>query len=71
MIARDYPAADLLKAFEDGNDLELPFSQLRDEIDGILESIVSWEDYQSAVNLLRQLLDRQRGLYLRTQEAVL
>jgi hypothetical protein len=71
LIARDYPARDLVTAFENKENLREPFSQLREEIDVILETIVSWEDYQSAVNLLRQLLDRQRGLYLRTQEAVL
>ena len=71
LIARDYPARDLVTAFENKEDLRQPFSRLREEIDVILETIVSWEDYQSAVNLLRQLLDRQRGLYLRTQEAVL
>jgi len=71
LIARDYPARDLVAAFENKEDLRQPFSRLREEIDVILETIVSWEDYQSAVNLLRQLLDRQRGLYLRTQEAVL
>ena len=71
LIARDYPVRDLVTAFENKEDLRQPFSRLREEIDVILETIVSWEDYQSAVNLLRQLLDRQRGLYLRTQEAVL
>jgi hypothetical protein len=71
LIARDYPARDLVTAFENKEDLRQPFKRLREEIDVILQTIVSWEDYQSAVNLLRQLLDRQRGLYLRTQEAVL
>ena len=71
LIARQYPATDLLQELDAQGDLRPHFVVLRDEIDVILETVVSWEDYQSAVNLLRQLLDRQRGLYLRTQEAVL
>jgi len=35
----------------------------------MLEALLAWEDYQSAVDLLRGLLDRQRNLYLRTLEA--
>ncbi|MBC8370363.1 MAG: hypothetical protein H8E25_10205 [Planctomycetes bacterium] len=69
-IARSYPAADLKEKLLNNENLSPHLVQLRSEIDAILETIVSWEDYQSAVNLLRQLLDRQRGLYLRTQDAV-
>ncbi|MFT7516663.1 MAG: hypothetical protein ACI84O_000448 [Myxococcota bacterium] len=58
-------------ALSNGDELQGLFVKLRDEIDVILETVVSWEDYQSAVNLLRQLIERQRGLYLRTQEVAL
>jgi hypothetical protein len=71
LVTLKYPAEDLSQAFKNGSPLKPHFEALRDEVDVILESIISWEDYQSAVNLLRQLLDRQRGLYLRTQESVL
>ena len=38
-------------------------------LEAVLEDLLAWEDFQSAVDLLRGLLDRQRNLYLRTQEA--
>ena len=42
--------------------------QLKDEVDIILNSLSTWEDYQSTLYLLRELLERQRGIYLKTQE---
>ncbi|MCH2100735.1 MAG: hypothetical protein MK209_02270 [Planctomycetes bacterium] len=48
----------------------LPATQkLKADLEAVLDDLLAWEDFQSAVDLLRGLLDRQRGLYLRTQEA--
>ena len=43
--------------------------ELKTALEAVLEDLLAWEDFQSAVDLLRGLLDRQRNLYLRTQEA--
>jgi hypothetical protein len=49
---------------------ELPAAKELDvELHSMLDALLAWEDFQSAVDLLRGLLDRQRSLYLRTQEA--
>jgi hypothetical protein len=48
----------------------IPAAQELDaELHSMLEALLAWEDFQSAIDLLRGLLDRQRSLYLRTQEA--
>lgn len=67
--ARTGPGALLLEAANENRPTQAAASELRTQLDGILEILLSWEDFNSAVNLLRSLLDRQRGLYLRTQEA--
>jgi hypothetical protein len=38
------------------------------DLDRVLEILTVWEDYQSALNLLRDLIQRQREILLRTQE---
>ncbi len=68
-LTRKGPAADLLAGANDDSPNSIAAGNLRDDIDGILEILLSWEDYNSAINLLRGLLERQRGLYLRTREA--
>ncbi|MGB0953516.1 MAG: hypothetical protein ACPG31_09830 [Planctomycetota bacterium] len=69
MQARTGAGADLLLAIQEGRPIGEAADELRIQLDGILEILLSWEDFNSAVNLLRSLLERQRGLYLRTQEA--
>ena len=68
-LARRGPAEDLVNALEDDLDPGPPAEELVLELEAILDILVAWEDFQSAVNLLRDLLERQRGLYLRTLEA--
>ncbi|MFK5956931.1 MAG: hypothetical protein QM477_10865 [Planctomycetota bacterium] len=67
--ARSGPGAALLAAANEDRPTQESAAELRAQLDGILEILLSWEDFNSAVNLLRSLLERQRGLYLRTQEA--
>ncbi|RMH04659.1 MAG: hypothetical protein D6702_02680 [Planctomycetota bacterium] len=67
--ARTGPAAALLAAVEEGNDPIPPATELRGQLQEMLDILLAWEDLQSAVDLLRSLLDRQRALYLRTKEA--
>jgi len=67
--ARSGPGALLLTAANEALPTQAHATELRLQLDGILEILLSWEDFNSAVNLLRSLLERQRGLYLRTQEA--
>jgi len=43
--------------------------ELEIQVRAMLEILVAWEDFRSAVNLLRNLLDRQRAVHLRTREA--
>ncbi|HBF22768.1 MAG TPA: hypothetical protein DDW23_03020 [Planctomycetes bacterium] len=43
--------------------------ELEIQIRSMLEILTAWEDFQSAVNLLRNLLDRQRAIHFRTREA--
>lgn len=67
--AGDAPAAALREATLAGND-PIPAAQELDQaLRAVLDELLAWEDFQSAVDLLRGLLDRQRSLYLRTQEA--
>ena len=63
------PSQALRKATAGGEDYSEAAENLRDGLQTMLDALLAWEDYQSAVNLLRGLLDRQRGLYLRTLEA--
>ncbi len=63
------PAAALRQATLAGED-PIPAAQELDlALRAVLDDLLAWEDFQSAVDLLRGLLDRQRSLYLRTQEA--
>ena len=68
-FARAGAAEALVTAVEDGADPAPQVDALVAELDAILEILIAWEDFQSAVNLLRDLLERQRALYLRTREA--
>ena len=68
-LARQGPAADFLASANQDQPNPAAAADLRDNIDDILEILMSWEDYNSAINLLRDLLERQRGLHLRTREA--
>ncbi len=63
------PSQALRQATANRTDFSAPAIDLRDGLQGMLDALLAWEDYQSAVNLLRGLLDRQRSLYLRTLEA--
>lgn len=67
--ARNGAGAELLLAVQEDRPIQAAAEEMRVQLDGILEILLSWEDFNSAVNLLRSLLERQRGLYLRTQEA--
>jgi hypothetical protein len=69
LLARQGPATDFLASANEDQPNAAAAADLRDDIDDILEILMSWEDYNSAINLLRNLLERQRGLYLRTREA--
>jgi len=63
------PASALREATLAGAD-PIPAAQELDlALRAVLDDLLAWEDFQSAVDLLRGLLDRQRSLYLRTQEA--
>ncbi len=68
LAARRGPAQDLEQALASGADPLPPARALQAELDRILEILTVWEDYQSAVNLLRDLIQRQREIHLRTQE---
>lgn len=66
--ARRGPAQDLEAALAAQKDPLPPAQALLADLDRILEILTVWEDYQSAVNLLRDLIQRQREIHLRTQE---
>ncbi len=69
LATRRGPARDLEEAGTADRD-PLPSARaLLAELDRILEILTIWEDYQSAVNLLRDLIQRQREIHLRTREA--
>ena len=67
--AGEGPARDLREAALALEDPLAAAQELKAELEAVLEDLLAWEDFQSAVDLLRGLLDRQRSLYLRTQEA--
>ncbi|KAA3605700.1 MAG: hypothetical protein DWQ01_18890 [Planctomycetota bacterium] len=67
--ARQEAAAQLELALREGKDWQPPARQLKLQLQAMLLILQAWEDFQSTVNLLRELLDRQRALYLRTKEA--
>lgn len=69
MQARSGAGSELLLAIQGGRPIQAEAEEMRAQLDQVLEILLSWEDFNSAVNLLRSLLERQRGLYLRTQEA--
>lgn len=62
--ARDFRAVTLA-----GEDAAQAALELDQALQAVLDDLLAWEDFQSAVDLLRGMLDRQRTLYLRTQEA--
>ncbi|MHC4836972.1 MAG: DUF4175 family protein [Planctomycetota bacterium] len=68
-LARTGPGEALLQAVQDQAPVVPPATELTEQLDSILRILLSWEDFNSAINLLRSLLERQRGLYLRTREA--
>ncbi|MGB0685257.1 MAG: hypothetical protein ACPGQD_03585, partial [Planctomycetota bacterium] len=68
-LARSGPGETLLQAVQDQAPVMPPATELTEQLDSILKILLSWEDFNSAINLLRSLLERQRGLYLRTREA--
>ena len=63
------PSEDWAAAIRDHADGRELAAVVVTELDLILKMLLTWEDYQSAINLLRDLLERQRGLFLRTREA--
>jgi len=68
-FARKGATETLIHTLEENGDPTAAATQLIVELDSVLEILIAWEDFESAVNLLRDLLERQRALYLRTQEA--
>lgn len=68
-FARKGATETLIQTLEENGDPSAAAEQLIVELDAVLEILIAWEDFESAVNLLRDLLERQRALYLRTQEA--
>jgi len=52
-----------------GQDAREAAAETANQLGQMLEIMLEWEDFQSAVNLLRDLLERQRLLHLRTREA--
>lgn len=69
LLARRGACARLEEAAFGGEDPRPPARALVEELDRVLEILTVWEDYQSALNLLRDLIQRQREILLRTQEA--
>ena len=69
VAARRGPAEALALAIDRGTEPAGPARELQAQLQSMLDILLAWEDFQSAVNLLRGLLDRQRTLYLRTKEA--
>lgn len=68
-LAMEGPGKDLLRAVQEQEDFQPSAQELERQLNGILEILLSWEDFNSAIDMLRTLLERQRGLYLRTREA--
>ena len=46
-----------------------PQAQWRGGLEAILETLLAWEDFQGAIDLLRELVQRQQNILIRTQEA--
>jgi len=68
LLARRGPAAEMEAAALAATDPRAAARALIAELDRVLEILTVWEDYQSALNLLRDLIQRQREILLRTQE---
>lgn len=68
-LAKAGPGQDLLLAVQNQLPATASAAELQRQLDGILQILLSWEDFNSAIDMLRTLLERQRGLYLRTREA--
>ena len=68
-LTRTGAAEELANAVVEGADPKPAARELEAQLRTMLDVLLTWEDFQSAVNLLRGLLDRQQQLYLRTQEA--
>lgn len=65
--ARSGAALQLAQHVADGLDPTEPARELQAQLETMMKILVKWEDFQSAINLLRGLLERQRQLYLRTR----
>jgi hypothetical protein len=59
----------LLRSLGSGGDTQAPAVQLEAELRSMLDALLEWEDFQSAINLLRGLLERQRAIHLQTIES--
>jgi hypothetical protein len=68
LLARRGPAAEMEAAALAATDPRPAARALIADLDRVLEILTVWEDYQSALNLLRDLIQRQREILLRTQE---
>lgn len=68
LLARRGPAAEMESAALAAQDPRPAARALIADLDRVLEILTVWEDYQSALNLLRDLIQRQREILLRTQE---
>ncbi len=68
LMARRGPARALEEAAAARANTHAPATALIADLDRVLEILTIWEDYQSALNLLRDLIQRQREILLRTQE---
>lgn len=67
--SREKLAPELAQAVADGRDPVPTTRELQAQLERMLEILSDWQDFQSAVNAIRRLLDTQRNLYLRTRKA--
>ena len=67
-IARG-PANKTAELLATGEDATAAAAETAVQLRQMLNVLLEWEDFQSAINMLRDLLERQRSLHLRTQEA--
>jgi len=64
----DGPATNLVaESRQSKADLNKVAKEFRRQIHGMLDILVAWEDFESAIRLLRTMLDRQRDLHRRTR----
>jgi hypothetical protein len=60
---------ELLRTLDSGKDSQQSATLLEMELRSMLEALLEWEDFKSAIDLLRGLLERQRAIHLQTIES--